>query len=221
MAFFDKLFNKQAAPAAEAPPMTSREANELLVKAVSAGDLKTAERALKATGSPNLDAQGFYWASNDHGRWQVPERQPMLWFAVDRNNLPMAELLIKHGADMTRRHRGVPPLYRAVVEGQTPMVKMLLEAGAPLEPVFDKSYLRLAQEQQYADVTKLLMDEPQRRRDAAEAQRQAAAHAEAQRIADAEAAKHAAENPQPVTDQSVAVMKPLSFKGPKKRGLFK
>ena len=224
-----KSFRKASqdqAPAA--PAMTSREANEMLIKACQKGDVATAEYALKASGSPNLCCDRGYHSG---GYWQRSP-VPMLWDAVNCNNPAMTQLLLKYGANLEQSHNGRTPLMLAVIEGRTPIVRSLLDAGASMDVYADWcNPLEMAKKMQYADVTRMLEAEPARRAEIAVAAQRAQAEAEAKRLADlAKAQKeeleraHRAANPPAETVQTIKVMKPLSLKGAagakKKWGIF-
>lgn len=216
---FGGASRKEDAPVVQ--EITSREANDILAAACQKGDLRRAEYALKQSASPNLFCDRGYFSN---GYWQTG-LVPMLWDAAHKNNPPMAQLLLKYGAEVDRAYSGTTPLTVAVLQGRTPIVRMLLDAGATLDSRYEgQSLLGVAKEKQYADVIKMLEDEQGRRAAVAEAARQVRAEEEEKRAAQIAAAAERAANPVPETDQAIQVMKPLSLKGAataKKKGFFR
>lgn len=219
-----KLWNifSRASQKVEAPvvqTITSREANDILAAACQKGDLRRAEYALKQSASPNIycDRGGY-----SGGYWQR-HGVPVLWDAAHTNNPPMVRLLLKHGAQVDVVEDGTTPLTIAVIQGRTPIVRMLLDAGASPEMYYyGDNLLDVAKRKQYADVIKILEDEPGRHMAIAEDARQRRAEEDAKQAAALAAAQERAANPPAETDQTIKVMKPLSLKGAaKKKGLFR
>jgi hypothetical protein len=216
---------QEAAPPPPPPAMTSRQANEMLVAAVEANDIKKAEIALNATGSANLTCKYkyFYMAHYDSGPRRIDQvnEVPLIWFATLKDNVPMVQLLLKHGADVDAKYQGTGPLMHAVAEGATPMVRALLDGGAMMRD--SNSYssynnaFEIARQKQYADIIQMLNAEPERRKqaqiEAARVAQEAKAAAEAAAREAEEQARWRAQNPtEPVTDNAVVVMKPLTLK---------
>ena len=190
--------------------MTSREANELLVAAVEANNIQKAEVALKARGSANLRCKYryHYFAHYDNGPRRIDQVDDvsLLWLATLKANEPLVRLLLSHGAEVDPKYQGRTPLVHAVAEGATPMVRALLDGGASLKGEYRSSPIEVARDRQYADIIDMLYAEPARREqlklDAQRARQEAAVEA-----------RRRAENPtEPVTDNEVAVMKPLTLK---------
>ena len=229
-----KIFGKASQRGTPATaPMTSRQANELLQKAVLEGDIGTAAYAIQATGSPNLDIDRGKWMYGDFGGdyWSA-RLVPMLWDAVQRDNGPLADVLLQGGANVDKVYDGMTPLMHAVIEGKTPLVRMLLDAGARMDIWYDsRTPLDWAKTKQYADVTKMLQAEPARREASLADAVRLKAEEDARLAAEAERAQQEAEeralraaNGPVQTVETIKVMKPLALKGAqpakKKRGIF-
>lgn len=222
MGLWKKIFGKEAAKAPETIPQprqfpqiaTSKQANEWLVNAVLHNDLPLVEWALKATGSANLCVdRGGYW---DNGRY-YPKNVPLLHDAVAQANLPLVQLLLQHGAAIDSRYQEKTPLMHAVLGGETFIVRALLDANANFELLCDRvSTLAMARQKQYADIIKMIEDEPRRRKEAIETAHRERAEAEARRLADIERQKamekEEREDPRPETKDIIKVMKPLALK---------
>jgi hypothetical protein len=210
-------FGRESAPLQPPPPlppplMTSRQANEMLIAAVEANDVQKAEMALKASGSANLMCKyrHYYFAHNDSGPRRVDQADdvPLLWLATINKNEPMVRLLLSHGAHVDAPYLGRSSLMHAVGEGKTSIVRALLDGGAVMRETsfpYTSAY-EIASNAQYADILQMLCDEPARRKQAQLEAEQAAREAEEQ-------ARWRAQNPsEPVTDNDVVVMKPLTLK---------
>jgi hypothetical protein len=219
-------FGRKAGTAPPEPPvpqMTSRQANEMLVQAVEANDIKKATIALKATGSANLKCKYRHMVTvrYDYGprQYEQADDVALLWHAVLKDSEPMARLLLSYGADVNPTYHGQMPLMHAVCQGATPMVRALLDGGAALreESYPYKTAYEYAKNKQYADIIQMVWEEPARRervkQEAARAAQEAKAAAEQAAREAEEKARHRAENPtEPVTDNTVVVMKRLSLK---------
>ncbi len=57
-------------------------------------------------------------------------RLPVLYHAAVRGNIPVAETLLEHGADINAGENKNTALHGAVFFGQTPMARWLIERGA-------------------------------------------------------------------------------------------
>lgn len=195
-------------------PMTSKQANELLLKAVRKRNVKMAARALTAGASPNLKCD-----------WPDGGYRPILLDMVLKDDLPMVQLLIRHGAALEETYEKMRPLLHAVIAGHTPIVRALLDAGADYQAWHcGRTAESFANQYQYADIAKMLKDEPGRRSQIAADAARAKQEAEAARLAAVEkekleAAARAAAPPDQTT-QVIEVMKPLTFKTAKRKGLF-
>ncbi len=210
-------------PEPPVPQMTSRQANEMLVQAVEANDIKKATIALKATGSANLTCKYRHMVTirYDYGprQYEQADEVALLWHAVLKDNEPLVRLLMSYGAKVDPKYSGRTPLMHAVLEGATQMVRTLLDGGAALREDDYPHYTALdhATKKQYADIIQMLREEPARRervkQEAARAAQEAKAAAERAAREAEEKARHRAENPtEPVTDNEVVVMKRLSLK---------
>ena len=182
----------------------------MLVAAVEANDVQKAESALKASGSANLTCKYhyFYMAHYDSGPRKINQADDvsLLWLATLKANEPLVRLLLSYGANVDAKYQGRTPLVHAVAEGATPMVRALLDGGASLKGEYRSSPIEVARDKQYADIIKMLYAEPERRN-------QVQLEAERARLEAVEAARRRAENPlEPVTDNEIAVMKPLTLK---------
>jgi ankyrin repeat protein len=90
-----------------------------IVKAVKAGDAATVRTLLKQPGAANAaDADGT----------------TALQWAADRDDLPVAEMLVRAGANVKAANRyGVTPMYSAALNGNARMIVLLLKAGADVD----------------------------------------------------------------------------------------
>jgi hypothetical protein len=213
--------------------MTSQQANEMLVKAVKWGFAGRAEYALEAGGSANLTIDRGGRTSDGFDSWWHPNPVPLLWDAVSRNKVHIVASLLKHGARVDDYHFRMTPLMLAAEKGLTPVVRMLLDAGASLDARDERgtAWTR-ANNKQFGDIIKMISDEPARRKAVIDAHQRSLAEAEEKRKAErkvqVEKAKQdeiqralRAANPPQETEQVITVMRPLSLKSArKKRGLF-
>jgi len=87
-----------------------------MVKAVKAGDAAAVRALLKRPNAANAaEADGT----------------SALHWAVDRDDLPLAQMLVRAGANVKAANRyGVTPMYSAAVNGNASMIQLLIEAGA-------------------------------------------------------------------------------------------
>ncbi|MEZ0223077.1 MAG: ankyrin repeat domain-containing protein [Alphaproteobacteria bacterium] len=202
------------------PPMTSKQANDLLGKALRRRNVRLAERALIATASPNIVCTR-YDSDHEGSVYTVPA----LWEMASKGDAPMVRLLLKFGAQTETVFSKRTALMEAVLQGHTPVVRALLDAGAKTEVwCYGDSLLACAQQKQFADIIKMIKEEPDRRSQIMAAAAQARQEAEAQRLAAIDKAKQEAEAraaaPPEQTVDAVQIMKPLTFKTAKRKGLF-
>lgn len=195
---------------------TTKTLNHRLIEALDKGWQKTAAQALEQGAS--ADARHFY----EYGLSQYT--YPVLSREVMRNNRVNIDLILQHAPDLDTQDSftGHTPLIEAVIRGNTPIVRLLLDAGAKLDirtsihsaEKTKATALDIAAERGYDDIEEMLKAEPQRRQAAAKAAQQAAAEA-------AEKAAQKAKEPQPPpppaeivvkTDKSIAVSEPIRFK---------
>ena len=85
-----------------------------LYRAVTQGDVATAERLLDEGADPNAPAYG---------------RTPLIR-AIEKRQLGAAVLLLDRGADQSIGFHGLPPLHFAVRKGPGALVRALIDAGA-------------------------------------------------------------------------------------------
>ncbi len=64
--------------------------------------------------------------------------KPFLLTALECANPGMTELLLKNGADVNRKYRGLAPLHRAILDNNPDLVKLLLSFGADPDMRDDK-----------------------------------------------------------------------------------
>jgi Ankyrin repeats (3 copies) len=204
---------------------TTKDANARLMQAYKSRGLEMAEQALKAGACADLMME----TGRHHGGYGYSltiYNTPLLALAAQAGMKDFAEILLKHGADTeaSGNHRNWTPLYYATDRGDTPLVRLLLDAGANPGPLHYGAPYGIAREKQYTDIADMIKNEPARR----EAQKQAAAleairarkEAEQQLIAQEVAAAQAAialHNKAPSvtqTGQSITVMEPLKIKKP-------
>ena len=87
-----------------------------LMKAVKDGDADAVRELLKR---PNA------------GKASDADGTTALQWAADRDDLPMAQMLLRAGADVTAANRyGVTPMYSAALNGDAAMLALFLKAGA-------------------------------------------------------------------------------------------
>ncbi len=84
------------------------------------GDLATVELLLKEHGADPNQAD-----ENDF---------TLLHRAAGRANLELTRLLLQHGAEPNVYRSGISPLYEAISDGSVDVVRLLLNAGAKIEP---------------------------------------------------------------------------------------
>ncbi|MEZ0225598.1 MAG: ankyrin repeat domain-containing protein [Alphaproteobacteria bacterium] len=208
--------------------LTTRELNGQLLKAVKSGRPRTAEVLLQLGASP--DAQLSYAHS-----WTA-YYYPLLTELVRKNDITMASLLIAYKADLSKQdtRTGHTPLHEATIHDRTPLVRLMLDAGADfyvrtgIHSEENVKYLEgvtareIARKYAWTDVADMLEKEPARREAAAEAAAQARVQALAdKKKADEEAAQLAEQQkqealtspPKTETGQDIQVKAPLKLKG--------
>lgn len=215
---WDALDKKQGRP-------TTKDANARLLRAYKSGGLEMAEQALKAGACPDLMMEtGRYHGGYGYGT--TIYNSPLLVLAAQHGMKGFAEVLLKHGAktEATDNRYNWTALYFAADRGDTPLVRLLLDAGAnPGQPYHDTPY-GIARNKQYTDIAEMIKNEPAKREAdkaaAVEARRLKLREAEEQakelkRQTAAQAAAVAAKAPSVTqTGQSITVMEPLKIKKP-------
>ena len=100
----------------------------VLITAVKKGDLQAAEKAIKKGAAVDgQEREGEYWT-------ETP-----LMIAAEKRLIPMMQLLIKAGADVSAvvgsdfPHAGSPVLRYAIESGSPEAVRMLIKAGAKID----------------------------------------------------------------------------------------
>lgn len=195
---------------------TTKVLNQRLIEALDKGWHKTAAQALEQGAS--ADARHFY----EYGLSQYT--YPILSREVMRDRRANIDLILQHAPDLDTQDSftGHTALMEAVIRGNTPVVRLLLDAGAKLDirssihsPEKTKATaLDIAAERGYDDIEEMLKAEPQRRQAAAKAAQQAAAEA-AQKAAQKAAEPETPPTPAEIvvkTDKSIAVSEPIRFK---------
>jgi len=202
---------------------TTKDANARLLRAYKNNGLEMAEQALKAGACPDLMME----TGRHHGGFGYGVtiyQSPLLVLAAQNNMNGFAQVLLKHGAlrEATGTPRNWTALHHAADNGNTPLARMLLDAGASPGPQHYGEPYGIAQQKQYTDIAEMIKAEPARR-DAVKAaaveahlrQRREAEEAakELKRQAAAQAAAVASKAPSVTqTGQSITVMEPLKIK---------
>ena len=182
-----------------------------------------AEQALKAGACPDLMMEtGRH--HGDYGYGVTIYQSPLLVLAAQNNMNGFAQILLDHGAkrEVTGTPRNWTALHHAADNGNTPLVRMLLDAGANPGPQHYGEPYGIAQQKQYTDIAEMIKAEPARREAAKAAAYEAfmrqrreteEAAKELKRQAAAQAADVAAKAPSVTqTGQSITVMEPLKIK---------
>ncbi len=124
--------------------MTPEEATKQLFEAAKSGNLEAAKEALAADAAPT---------AKDH-----LEQTPLHW-AVWRDHIDLAQLLLDNGADPNARDdRLRTPLHFAVERGNSDLVRLLLKKGADVNAKnqWQETPLNHAAGNGYADLMKML-----------------------------------------------------------------